>query len=653
MKIWKKILPGLLAALLLLPTGVSAQGRPGEEEAQKQNSNTVSILFSHDMHSHMDTETITRNGRTTEKGGFAKTKTAIRQIKQRYPDSFIFDAGDFSMGTPYQTIFSSEASELRMMGQLQYDATTFGNHEFDYRATGLADMLRAASDSGQPVPALLSANIDWDKTLADPEKQENARELKKACSQYGVKDYEIIQRGGARVAVFGLLGKEADEFAPESGLFFKDPVETAKSVVKQIKDKEKADLIVCLSHSGTYENAEDSEDERLAEQVPDLDVIISGHTHTELAEPIIVGNTVIASCGSYTDNLGHLTLRQGDDGAYSLESYELIPLDENVKEDQTVLKQLEKFQRLADRQYFSQYGYKLGQVLAENKKAFTPIEDFAMEQREEPMGNLIADSYLYAVSQAEKQQGSQERVDVAIVPAGVVRASFGEGPVTAADAFNAMSLGYGKDGTPGYPLVSAYLTGKELKAVAEVDATISDLMQVARLSTAGMSYHYNPKRLFLNRATDVQVDLGGGKWEEVQDDKLYRVTADLYSCQMLGSVKEQSFGLLSIEPKDKNGQLIENYEDHILYDGERELKAWYALASYLDSFDNKQIPARYENVENRKLKIDSMHPAELLKQPNKMAALALGALLAAAALAAVIILLIGKRNRKKGKKQPG
>ena len=90
---------------------------------------TVSVLFTHDMHSHLETEKQTRDGKTTESGGFAKIKTVKDDVEKDYPGTFLLDAGDFSMGTPFQTIFKSDAAELSVMAQIGYDATTFGNHD--------------------------------------------------------------------------------------------------------------------------------------------------------------------------------------------------------------------------------------------------------------------------------------------------------------------------------------------------------------------------------------------------------------------------------------------------------------------------------------------------------------------------------------------
>ena len=133
----------------------------------------------------------------------------------------------------------------------------------------------------------------------------------------------------------------------------------------------------------------------------------------------------------------------------------------------------------------------------------------------------------------------------------------------------------------------------------------------------------------MNRAVDVKIN-DGTEVTDIEDDKMYSVVADLYSCQMLGTVKDQSFGLLKIEPKDENGDPITNYEDHIIYDGDKELKAWYALASYIDSFENDEVPEYYGEPQGRKVEIDSKSPVELLKQPNKIAAI----------VAAVVVLLV-------------
>ena len=633
-----------------------------ENEDKVTDADTVSVIFTHDMHSHMDADKAERNGRAVEVAGFGKLRTAVNDIKERYPESFLLDAGDFSMGTPYQTVFSREASELKMMKYLGFEATTFGNHEFDYRATGLASMLDAAAGNG---PRLVAANIDWEASLADEELKADAAVLKAACDAYGVKDYTVIQHGDVKAAVFGLIGENAVDYAPESGLVFKDAIETAGKVVETIKKNEDCDIIICLSHCGTIENEsdelEETEDYRLAEEVPDIDLIISGHSHTELDEPVLVGSTCIASSGCYNKNVGHVVLERAGSGGdsnddsdsknnesvtgdYKPVSYKLIPLDENIEKDEATEVELDKYRKLVNAEYFNDYGYDTDQVIAVNDIDFPTIDEFGTVQGEEPLGNLIADSYKYAVKEA-----TGESVDIAIVPHGVIRGSFMKGNITVADAFNVSSLGYGKDGQAGYPLVKAYLTGAELKAVAEVDASVSNFMGVARLYSSGLEYSWNPHRLILNRAVDVKYNPGteSKTSSEIEDDRLYSVTADLYSCQMLGTVKDQSFGLLKIEPKDEDGNIITDFEDHIIYDGDRELKAWYALASYIDSFDGDKIPEYYGTTHDRKLLIDSRNPAELFKQPNKIAGIVAGVIVVIVLIIVFIVMLLRRRRRRK------
>jgi len=584
----------------------------------EEKSDEICIIFTSDMHSHFDTETINRDGRSEKKGGFAKVKTIIDEAKAQNPNTIVLDCGDFSMGTLYQTLFSAEAPELNLMHMMGYDAITLGNHEFDYRAEGLADMLNASIKNNTTIPMVIS-NINWDETLADKNLEKDATELKGAMDNYGVKDYVILNKNGLKVAVFGILGNDAISYAPKSGLIFADPIKSAKGTVKKIKESENPDLIICLSHSGTKEDKNKSEDEKLAKKVPDIDVIISGHTHTVLDKPIIIGKTIICSVGSYTYYTGSLTLKKNNDEDFSIKKYSLIPVDETVKDNIAILEKINKYRKLVDNKYLSLFDYKFDEVLSHSSFAFTPIENFEIKLGEDGLGNLISDSYIYAVKQAEGE--NYEPIDVSIVPSGVIRASFDEGAITVAEVYNVSSLGIGKDKIPGYPLVSIYLTGKELISVAEVDASISRIMPEAQLFISGLQYKYNPNRLFLNRVTDVYL-VKDNKVADIDKDRLYRVVSELYSAQMLGAVKAKSFGLLSIIPKDKAGNEIINFEDHIIYTKDnKELKEWAALASYINSFSQNSyasVPEYYNQTHNKKIKVDSKNIGELIKKPNKV-----------------------------------
>ncbi len=648
MKKTTSLILSIMLILTLVPVAWLADGSAVYADDEKE----VSILFTHDMHSHLDATTQTCDGKTTTTGGLAKIKTIKEQTEEKYEGTFLLDGGDFSMGTPFQSIFRTDAAELVTMAQVGYDATTFGNHEYDYGASGLAEMLNVAADYDErdyQMPTIVGTNINWEKTLSDDSTKEAGQKLKSAFEKYGVCDYTIIEKNGVKMAVFGIMGDEAISNAPEAGVEFSDYIKRAKKIAEEIKQNEEADIIVCLSHSGTNEDDFDSsEDVALAKEVEDIDLIISAHSHTVLSEAKTVGDTTIVSCGEYTNNIGHIVLQKNGD-KYDVKKYNLIKLDDDVKGDSNIQSTVNKFKQTVNSKFFSQYGFKYDQTLAESEFAFTDITKFADEQGEDALGDLISDSYIYAVKEAE---GSDyEPISVSVVPAGTVRASFGEGKITTADAFNVSSLGMGEDGSVGYPVVSVYLNGKELKNLAEVDASISPSMQVARLYMSGIGYTINDKRLFLNRATDIKlIDSDGNKIEKLDNDKLYRVVGGLYSCQMLSLVTEQSHGLLSIEPKDSEGNVITDFNKQAVKDSDGgEIKEWYALATYIDSFDGGDVPSYYNTTHARKTVDNSLNPIKLLKQPNHIAVMLMCIILIPLVIiAGIIIGVVKRRNQRRG-----
>lgn len=271
----KSILSVVLTIAMLMPLAQAATVKAADDTKQ------IDVLFTHDTHSHLDSFSTIVNGEQKEVGGFAKIKTLINEKKKEDPDTLILDGGDFSMGTLIQTVYDTEAAELRMLGYLGYDVTTFGNHEFDYRSQGLANMLRAAKSSGETLPEIVVCNVDWD-SMEKAGLNDGQKQIQSVFETYGVKDYVMVQKGDVKIAVVGVFGKDALECAPTCELSFKDPVEAVKETVEEIKKNEEADMIACVSHGGTWEDESKSEDELLAKAVPDLDLIISGHTHSEL-----------------------------------------------------------------------------------------------------------------------------------------------------------------------------------------------------------------------------------------------------------------------------------------------------------------------------------------------------------------------------------
>ena len=617
----------LLSLVLLLALALSLS--VSQVWAANETSEEITILYTHDMHSSF----LPKEGPDGHaRGGYARLKTLINEQKEAHPNALVVDGGDFSMGSLFQTAYSTSALELRAMGQMGYDVTTFGNHEFDYRASGLADMLYAAVDSGDPLPAIVDANY------LPPQEDEETWD---ALYTYGVQDYRILERGGVHYVVFGLTGLDSDECAPMSGMELHDPVETAKRVVKEATEQCQtaygADpVVICLSHSGT-ENGK-GEDYELARKVDGIDVIISGHTHTTLEQPIEVNDTYIVSAGENSKNLGVLTLTRTQDGV-ELKDSRLVPVDESVPEDPEMAAWIEAAKEQVERDYLADFDLEFDQVLVDNPYRFDTVDEVYDTQHESTLGNLLADAYYWAGN-----QNSQDPVDVALTASGVIRDTFPKGAVTVSQVFNVASLGIGADGVPGYPLISVYLTGKDLKNAIEVDASVPPLMSAAQLFYSGVEYSFNTNRMIFDKVDDVALLGTGGVTEPIVDDQLYHVVTGLYIGQMLGAVEDTSFGILTVTPRDAQGNPIDmsQLENYILHDDQgNEVKEWYAIATYLQSMGG-EMDQKYGQTDGRKLVYSSWNPVSLLKNAGLPTFVAILALVIVVVLLVLMVVLVRK-----------
>lgn len=617
----------LLCLVMLLALALSLS--VSQVWAADETAEEITILYTHDMHSSF----LPKEGPDGHsRGGYARLKTLIDEQKEEHPNALVLDGGDFSMGSLFQTAYSTSALELRAMGQMGYDVTTFGNHEFDYRASGLADMLYAAVDSGDPLPAIVDANY------LPPQEDEETWD---ALYTYGVQDYRILERGGVLYVIFGLTGVDSDECAPMSGMELRDPVETAKRVVEEATEQCQtaygADpVVICLSHSGTEKGK--GEDYELARKVDGIDVIISGHTHTTLEQPIEVNDTYIVSAGENSKNLGVLTLTRTQEGV-ELKDSRLVPVDERVPEDPEMAAWIEAAKSQVEQDYLADFDLEFDQVLVNNPYQFDTVDEVYDTQHESTLGNLLADAYYWAGNQA-----SQDPVDVALTASGVIRDTFPKGPITVSQVFNVASLGIGADGVPGYPLISVYLTGKDLKNAIEVDASVPPLMSAAQLFYSGVGYSFNTNRMIFDKVDYAVLMREGGITEPIVDDQLYHVVTGLYIGQMLGAVESSTFNILTVTPRDAQGNPIDisQLEDYILHDDEgNEVKEWYAIASYLQSMGG-EMDQKYGQTDGRKLVYSSWNPVSLLKNAGLPTSLAILALVIVVALLVVLVVLVRK-----------
>ena len=655
----------LLAALCALPAGAVT-------DDCTQETNVTTILFTHDLHSHFLPQPTAAGG---ESGGYARLKTVIDEKRAMNPAALLVDGGDFSIGSLIQTLYTTQAAELRTMGAMGYDAVTIGNHEFDHKGVGFAEMLNSAKAAQQaavelllvdarpledmdayrerfgPVTPVLPTLLEANYAPADD--NPDRAFIRSAMENYGVTDCMTLERGGVTYGLFGLMGVDSDECAPTSGFTRTDAAKAAKRCVEILKG-EGAEIIVCLSHSGTGDSLASSEDEELAKAVDGIDVIVSGHTHSTLAEPLVVNDTYIVSSGPYCQNLGSLTFSWGGSGQKRLLDYRLIPIDETVAENPEIAGLVEQWKDMVGETYLARYGLTYDEVLTHSDYDLnTPA---SAVQENNGLGTLVSDAFLWADRTLNAAYADSPHT-VSVTADGVLRANLPAGDLTAAMAFDVLSMGVGEDGTSGFPLVAVYLTGKELKAAMEVDASVTPIMPAAQLYMSGAKYAFNTKRMFFNRVydaalTDVTFDESGtGNAYEIDDNALYRVVTGMYSAQMLGTVKSKSMGLLSLEPKQADGTPVTDFADCILYDANgNELKEWYALAAYLEQFGEDGLPDRYADPANGCKQVsDSFAPGQLLAGWNGITWVVLGIVLL---ILALILLLIRSLRRRIRRKKP-
>jgi len=358
------------------------------------------ILHTNDLHSHLmgkspeiDYSPATTGDDQTS-GGVARLATAIGSARASAAAAgtpvLLLDAGDFMMGSLFEIISTQAAAELTMMHALGYDATTIGNHELDWAPAGLAAILQAATAGGATVP-IVASNMNFSATDAGDDGLEQ-------LAGAGVIQTKLVKTVGTlKVGIFGLLGSQAASVTPQAAPLTFDPIATAATrMVADLRQNDKVDLVIALSHSGIYSNGT-GEDAVLAMNVPGIDIIVSGHTHDTLAQPKQFGSTWVVTAGRYGEFLGDLQLtvtkaaKAGDPATVTVDGYTLQSIDDTVPGDATTQTAVDRYIGGVDTALAGTgLSYKL--PVAETAVDL-PLPPYA----EAPVGNLVADSYRLVV----------------------------------------------------------------------------------------------------------------------------------------------------------------------------------------------------------------------------------------------------------------
>ncbi len=588
------------------------------EARQQDPTYRFTILHTNDEHSHLiptpsADDHPEYNGSAT--GGIARLAGLIGQIRQekeaRGEPVMLFSGGD-NLGGPafgWLPLKEGVAAELSLFQKIGYDAVTIGNHEFDYGADQYAAYLKAAGyPEAHERTVILGTNTrpPHDHPL-----------YKMEIHNHFIKELD----NGLRVGVFGLIGEDAISKTAQPGpVQFDNPIESARRAVEELT-AEGVDILISVNHSGVAEDIE------LAKAIPEIDVIVGGHSHTALHEPVIEGKTVIVQAGQYLQFLGVLELDWNPElREVSIRNVEngtpfLQPIDSTVAVDEEIEAEVNRYREILNGWLDEITDGVITDIRQEVARSDFPILRNE-PQRESAIGNFITDAMKYS---AERALGTP--VDLAVQANGAIRADltpgseeWSDGVIHFYDLVMPFGLGSGDDGLPGYPLVSFYMTEDEVRNALEVSVLLSELMgDNYFLQFSGLQTMFDPNRAVVfnipftgtplpsGRAVlRAEIEKSGGETRPVQkgNENLVHVVTDYYIAGFLPMVGER-LPSLKITLRDENGDPIE-LDEAVVRDGDSQLKVWQAVLEYTLSLEEgadglPAMPEIYREPEGRQV----------------------------------------------------
>ena len=544
----------------------------GGGEAGPAATFALTILHTNDLHSHLwghnpeaDYTPATPNDDATV-GGFARLATAIGTQKAMAQAAgnpvLLLDAGDFMMGTLFQLAATTNATELQLMQAVGYDASTLGNHEFDWTPRGLAAILKAAATKGVTLP-LVASNLRFNPAAPEDDELEAFKDPGPHQDQAGEDAAKRAQGRLLRPARqpgpdLRALGQAAD---------VRSHRHDGHGSVADLRANDHVDLVIALSHSGISEQGQ-GEDRALAAAVPGIDVIISGHTHQKLTQPVTVGTTLIVTAGAYGEYLGRLDLEVRKTGGavsgVAVKGYQLLPIDDQTPGNPQTQAAVDSAVAGLD-MALAPAGLSYKKAVAE-----TSFDLLVPPFVETTVGDLVTDAFRATTTALDPTDPPA----LAVEANGQLRAPLFKGKTGVlwfSDLYRVTPIGIGPDGKPGYPLITYYLNGKDLKAGLEVGAgamspPLGDDAYFLQLS--GLQADYKRSNPLFQRVTAARLVPPTGPPVAIDltdTTKCYKVVTTLYLGALFSLVSTVSQGLLSVQAKEKDCQTpVTNLETHLV-----------------------------------------------------------------------------------------
>lgn len=598
-----KGLCSVLAAVLALGP-LSATPRTLDSHPGRNGELHFTILHTNDLHSalipHSPAVDDHPEPEDTATGGFARLAAVVEDIRTNKRAEgepvLLLDAGDFLGGSAFAWLaLQGHSPELTIMQRMGYHAVVIGNHEYDYGPDVLAQyLLGARYPEGHKTTLMLASNT---------EAHEN-HPLAAGGLYRNTGVFELAN--GLKVGVFGLMGNSAALLIAEAGgVQFTDPHRAARRAIAELREGG-AEVIIGITHSDL------DEDIHLAGKVEGIDVIVGGHCHTALHEPVREGNTVIVKAGQLGVYLGRLELAYNPDtGEVRVRNEEnnrpfLITIDNRLVPHPEIVAMISKYRRILD-----EHTSELTGGIFKDTTSTVARSDFILSNdppfSETPLGNFITDAMRLVT-----QEVTGKRVDIASQAGGTIRKSVftgamqhSAGSISFYEMVEATGAGHGLDGNAGSPIASLYVTGEELRRLLEIAILLQEFAGDSFfLHFSGLRYSYNPANAILLTVPILDLPIastravvaaelytgegiqtaGDGDYVPLRrrDTKMYHVVTDAYLLHFVPMVTELH-PRLEVVPKNADGQPVplDRIDELIVHHADgRELKVWEAVVSY-------------------------------------------------------------------------
>lgn len=482
----KKIFTSVMATTLAL-TVVGIYDSQKAEAAEGDFE--LTIMHTNDTHANLDNA--------------PKRATLIKQLRVENTNNLLLDAGDVFSGSLYFNTFEGQA-DLALMNYMQYDAMTFGNHEFDLGSSEEGHASLAEFVGGADFP-LVGANVDFSGD-ANMSPLVAGEAFTKTAANGQIYSGVVKEVNGEEVGIFGLTTAETVDISSPNDVTFSDYIDAANEAVEWFEGQE-VNKIVALTHIGYDDNAAVDNDRTLAAEVDGIDVIVGGHTHTKLLPPVQVEDTVIVQANEYNKFLGQLDVTFDEAGNVTNfvgEHHEVALAEEDAEAAEILAPYKEEVEELKET------------PIGVEANVFLNGEREEVRTNETNLGNFITDGMLAKAKQINPD------TTIALQNGGGIRASIDEGPITYGEVLTVLPF--------GNALAIMEVTGQEIKDALEHSVREYPTASGGFLHVSGMFFNYDGKAPAGDRVLSVFVDTGDF-YDELNLEETYTVATNSFTAK--------------------------------------------------------------------------------------------------------------------------